>query len=260
MVIGMDVHFTTLPPYNPFHPFIGMVLDITAYIPGIGSTVNINGVPRGVSDTPGILITFMHIPLFTPPWLMTPIIGHESINFFGSQNVFADGRRLAPKGYMIMTCNDAGVPLSLQPGKKKAWKVTPTLFAPTSYSLPIPNGPPVNVGGPYIPDWVGMAQNAAVSLGILGVAKKITKVITKVLKGALGPKWLNRSLCHVGFEPVNFVNGAVVYDGMDFTLPGAIPLEWKRSWYSDSAYNPQNQKCKKTSLKSEENFSNSGVF
>ena len=87
MVIGMDVHFTTLPPYNPFHPFIGMVLDITAYIPGIGSTVNINGVPRGVSDTPGILITFMHIPLFTPPWLMTPIIGHESINFFGSQNL-----------------------------------------------------------------------------------------------------------------------------------------------------------------------------
>ena len=236
MVIGLDVHFTTLPPYNPFHPYMGMVLDPAAYIPYIGSTVNINGVPRGVSDTPGILMTLVHIPLFTPPWLMTPIIGHESINFFASQNVFADSSRLAPKGYMIMTCNDTGVPLSLAPGKKKTWKVTPSLFAPTAYSLPIPSGPPVNVGGPYIPDWGGMAQNAAVRMGIMGVAKSLNKVINKVLKSAVGPNWLSRSLCHAGLEPINFVNGAVVYDGTDFTLPGSIPFEWKRSWYSDSAY------------------------
>ena len=236
MVIGMDVHFTTLPPYNPFHPYVGMVLDPSAYIPFIGSTVNVNGVPRGLSDTPGILMTLVHIPLFTPPWLMTPIIGHESINFFASQNVFADGNRLAPKGYMIMTCNDTGVPLSLAPGKKKAWKITPTLFAPTAYSLPVPSGPPVNVGGPYIPDWGGMLQNAAVRMGFMGVMKGLNKVVNKVLKGALGPNWLSRSLCHAGFEPVNFVNGAVVYDGTDFSLPGSIPFEWKRSWYSDSVY------------------------
>lgn len=239
MVIGMDVHFTTLPPYNPFHPFVGMVLDPSAYIPFIGSTVNINGVPRGVSDSPGILMTMVHIPLFTPPWLMTPIIGHESINFFASEKVLADGNRLAPKGYMLMTCNDTGIPLSLAPGKKKAWKITPTLFAPTSYSLPIPSGPPVNVGGPYIPDWGGMLQNAAVRMGIMGVAKSLNKVVGKVLKEAIGPNWLSRSLCHAGFEPVNFVNGAVVYDGTDFTLPGSIPFEWKRSWYSDSAYQGQ---------------------
>ena len=215
---------------------MGMVLDPSAYIPHIGSTVNINGVPRGVSDSPGIMFTMVHIPLFNPPFLMTPIIGHESINFFSSQNVFADGSRLAPKGYMVMSCNDTGVPLSLTPGRKKAWKVTPTLFAPTSFSLPVPSGPPVNVGGPYIPDWGGMIQNLALRMGFMGVMKGLNKVVNKVLKKAIGPNWLSRALCHTGFEPVNFVNGAVVYDGTDFTLPGPIPFEWKRSWYSDSAY------------------------
>ena len=86
MVIGMDVHFTTMPPYNSFHPYVGMVLDVSAYIPLIGSTVNINGVPRGVSDSAGVMMTMMHIPLLNPPFLMTPIIGHESINFFGTSN------------------------------------------------------------------------------------------------------------------------------------------------------------------------------
>ncbi len=236
MVTGLDVHFTTLPPYNPFHPYVGMVLDPMAYIPGIGSTVNINGVPRGVSDTSGVLMTMMHIPIAAPPFLMTPIIGHQSINFFSSQHVIVDGSRLSPKGYMVMTCNDTGIPLSLQPGTKKSLKVTPTLFAPTAFSLPTPSGPPVNVGGPYIPDWGGMAKIMAMSFGFGAVLKSANKVVSKVLKKAVGPKGLSKTLSHCKFDPVNLVNGAVVYDGTDFTLPGPIPLEWKRSWYSDSAY------------------------
>jgi hypothetical protein len=81
-----------------------------------------------------------------------------------------------------------------------------------------------------------MAQNLALRMGFMGVMKGLNKVVNKVLKRAIGPNSLSRALCHTGFEPVNFVNGAVVYDGTDFTLPGSIPLEWKRSWYSDSAY------------------------
>ncbi len=233
-VIGLDVHFTTMPPYNPFHPYVGMVLDPMAYIPYIGSTVNVNGVPRGVSDTNGILMTFMHIPLFTPPWAMTPLIGHESVNFFASQSVFADGSRLTPKGYMVMTCNDTGVPLTLRPGTKKSFK--PTFFAPTSYSLPVPSGPLVNVGGPYIPDWGGMAKVMAMSLGFMGVMKGLKKVFSKVLSKVKGPKSLKEPLRHCAHDPVNMVNGAVIYEGTDFTLPGPIPFEWKRSWYSDSDY------------------------
>lgn len=45
---------------------------------------------------------------------------------------------------------------------------------------------------------------------------------------------LKPELCYRGFEPVNLVTGAVVYECVDFTFPGVIPLVWKRVWYSDS--------------------------
>ncbi|WP_154653960.1 hypothetical protein, partial [Hoylesella timonensis] len=72
-----------------------MVIDPFDYIPFLGSNVNINGLKRGVSDTSGVLITFRHIPL-VGAFIMMPIIGHESMNFFSSQTVFAEGTRLSP--------------------------------------------------------------------------------------------------------------------------------------------------------------------
>lgn len=39
------------------------------------------------------------------------------------------------------------------------------------------------------------------------------------------------------FEPVDVIFGRVLYEGIDFSLPGTIPLLWKRIWYSDSQYN-----------------------
>ena len=41
MVVGVDVHVTTTPPFNPIHPYIGMVLDPADYIPFLGT----NGQP-----------------------------------------------------------------------------------------------------------------------------------------------------------------------------------------------------------------------
>lgn len=51
----------------------------------------------------------MHIPL-AGPFAMASMIGNESMNFFASQNTFCDGSRMSPKGYMVMTCNDVGIP------------------------------------------------------------------------------------------------------------------------------------------------------
>lgn len=235
-ILGIDIHFTTLPPFNPFQPYIGFVLDPMDYIPFIGATVQINGMKRGVSDTQGIIIPLVHIPI-VGAFAMAPIIGHESMNFFASQTVFANGTRLSPKGYFVMTCNDIGIPLSLEPGKKKFWKVVPTLFAPTSYSIPIPMGSPVNVGGPYVPDWGGMLMGLAMSFGFGAVMRFARKGINKIAKKIAGDKNpFSRLLCKMGFEPVNLVNGSVIYDGTDFTLPGVIPVEWKRSWSSINDY------------------------
>lgn len=125
MVVGVDVHVTTAPPFNPIHPYIGMVIDPADYIPFLGTNVSVNGLKRGVSDTGGIIIPLMHIPL-AGPFAMASIIGHESTNFFASQTVFCDGVRMSPKGYMVMTCNDVGIPLSASIGKGKAGKVPMT--------------------------------------------------------------------------------------------------------------------------------------
>ena len=106
LVVGVDVHVTTAPP-----PYIGMVMDLTDYIPFLGTNVSVNGLKRGVSDTGGMIIPLMHIPLASS-FAMASMIGHESMNFFSSQTVFAEGTRLSPKEYMVMTCNDVGIPFS----------------------------------------------------------------------------------------------------------------------------------------------------
>lgn len=196
-VIGLDLHLATSG--NPFHPYVGMVIDPFDYIPFFGSNVNINGLKRGVSDTSGVLITFQHIPL-VGAFIMMPIIGHESMNFFSSQTVFAEGTRLSPKGYMVMTCNDVGIPFSgaLSKVGKKKFKFTPTLFAPTSFSIPIPTGAPVMVGGPYAPDWGGMLTGLLSSIGfstLLSFAPAILKAMKKAGKkgGNLSKAYANKA-------------------------------------------------------------------
>lgn len=253
-VTGVDVHTTTVPPYNPIHPYIGIVIDPADYIPFLGTNVTVNGMKRGVSDTSGMLLTMSHIPL-VGAFTMAPVIGHESMNFFSSQSVFSDGSRLSPKGYMVMTCNDTGLPLSATMGKSKAGKkkLKPTLFAPTSFSIPAPTGKPVFVGGPYIPDIGGAAMGLLSSIGFSSVLKaaaksgsKIGKKIltefnhkvlkSKVMQKVPGTKKLSEKFCKMGFEPVDLVSGVVVYEGLDFRFPSPVPLSWERSWYSDSHY------------------------
>lgn len=251
-VIGVDIHATGVLPFNPVHPFIGMLMDPMDYIPFVGSSVNINGIPRGVTDTSGMLATKKHIPIATPPFVMMPLIANESIGFFGSANTYIEDRRVAPKGFMVMSCNDVGIPANLQMGPPKkpgrSFSVIPSLFAPTSMSLPIPTGPPVIVGGPYVPDLAGLLMNMAMGFAFGALLKGAVKVLKKV-GGALlkafnhvvckkfkSTKKLGNWLCKHGFEPVDLVQGIVIYEGVDFELPGPIPFEWKRAWYSDSGY------------------------
>lgn len=61
MVVGVDVHVTTAPPFNPIHPYIGMVMDPADYIPFLGTNVSVNGLKRGVSDTGGMIIPLMRL-------------------------------------------------------------------------------------------------------------------------------------------------------------------------------------------------------
>ena len=71
--------------------------------------------------------------------------------------------------------------------------------------------------------------------------KGLTAFNHKVLKKGICKKMratrsLSKKLCKHGFEPVNLVNGVVVYEGEDFFFPGMPSLSWERVWYSDSDY------------------------
>ncbi|MFK7077411.1 DUF6531 domain-containing protein, partial [Flavobacterium oreochromis] len=242
LVLGVDIHFTIMG--NPFHPYIGIVIDPFDYIPHIGSTVHVNKIKRANSTTQGVIIPLFHFALFgglfvkaVPP---APIRMGESMNFFGSQNVYTEGARFTPKGFFVMTCNDIGVPLSLAPGK--SWKsLVPSLFMPLAGSLPISFGAPVNVGPPYVPDFKAMIMNLATSMGfgyLLKYGGKIVqKGISKLNNKFLKPGKLKNFLCKYGFEPINLVNGSIIYEGTDFEIPSPQPIKWERQWYSDSEYN-----------------------
>ncbi|MBU2998082.1 RHS domain-containing protein [Cellulophaga baltica] len=238
-VLGIDIHIVILlgvPTPLP-HPFIGMVMDPMDYIPFIGSTVNVNSVPKGNSQTAGMLGTYFHIPM-GGPFLMAPMIGHDSMNFFGSTTVNAEDNYFSPSGHMLMTCSDIGMPLSLTPGKKM--RPIPSMYLPTSMSIPLPMGKTVMVGGPYAPDLLGLLMGLVMSYGFGSLMKIGGKALKKLNHGVLkkfkSTEGLSKKLCKMGFEPVDLVTGRMVYDGEDFTIPGPIPIQWERNWYSDSGY------------------------
>ncbi len=239
-VIGIDIHIVIIPPGIPLpipHPYIGMVVDPMDYIPIVGSTVNVNAVPKGNSGTAGMIGTLIHIPM-GGPFAMAPMIGHDSMNFFGSTKVSAEDAYFTPAGYMTMTCNDIGIPLSLTPGKKM--KPIPSLYLPSSMSIPLPMGKPVNVGGPYAPDLLGMLMALVMSYGfgalLRGAGRGLAAINRRVLQQFPATQGLGRALCRMGFEPVDLITGRMVYDGEDFSIAGQIPIRWERNWYSDSGY------------------------
>jgi RHS repeat-associated protein len=239
-VIGIDIHFVNTPvPFIPLpHPYIGLVIDPFDYLPFIGATVKVNNVPRGHTDTTGLIITFIHIP-FGVGFSLVPMIGHDSQNFFGSKTVSVEGVPMSGAGYMLMTCNDIGLPLSFRPGKK--FKPIPSLYLPTSYCIPLQWGKPVMVGGPLVPNFSLMALLKAFVFGsflkIFGkIGGKLLKALNnKVLKKLPGTQKLTNKLCKMGFEPVDLITGRVNYEYTDFELPGPIPIKWTRNWDSDSS-------------------------
>ena len=237
-VIGLDIHFVNIPFPCPLpHPYIGLVIDPFDYIPFIGATVKINGVPRGNTDTMGKIITFIHIP-FGAGFTLPPIIGHDSQNFFGSKNVQVDGAPMSGAGYMLMTCNDIGLPLSLSPGKK--FIPIPSLYLPTSFCIPLQWGPPVMVGGPLVPHFSLMALLKGFAFGsflkVFGkiAGKLLAKLNHSLLKKFPSTQKLSAKFCKMGFEPVDLITGRVNYQYTDFEIPGPIPVRWTRNWDSDS--------------------------
>ncbi|HJT74226.1 MAG TPA: DUF6531 domain-containing protein, partial [Chitinophaga sp.] len=248
VILGVDFHFVNAP--TPFvllpHPFIGMVLDIFDYLPFIGSTVQINGKKRSNSGTAGTLITYFHIP-FGLGFTLAPLIAHDAVMFFGHKNTSAEGALMSGSLFPLMSCQCIGLPLSLSINKikPKKFKLVPGRYLPLSMSLPIPWGKPVNVGSPLVPDFgaaimrllAGALFGFLVKAGVRRVANRLSKLMAKG-----GPKMakagnkLKSAVCRTIGDPVDPSSGRMMVNAEDFTLPGPIPLVWKRFYDTTSEY------------------------
>ncbi len=161
MIIGVDIHLVNIPPATGVpmpHPFIGIIFDPFDYLPFIGCNTYVNKQKCATSATGAMLGTKVHIPMGAG-FTMAPTIAHDGAMFFGSSTVKAEGSNMSAGPYMIMTCSCIGMPLSVTFGKKPK-QMKPSMYLPTSTSLPIPKGMPVNVNGPLVPDIYGSHDTA----------------------------------------------------------------------------------------------------
>ena len=130
-----------VPPVPIPHPYVGILFDPMDYVPILGATVKINGLPRAVAGTSGQAMP-PHIPMggvfVKPPT-------SESEVFMGSMTVSADGDPLSRLAMPVLSCQDIGMPA---PPRKRKKKKSVSLMLPTTLLMAIPVGPMVMVGGP----------------------------------------------------------------------------------------------------------------
>jgi len=244
-VMGVDIHIIQppgpVPPLPIPHPFVGMVMDVFDYVPILGATVFVNGIPRACAGTEAKNVP--HIPIggmFVPP---PP--GNEGEIFMGSSTVLAEDEPLSSLGMPVLSCQSIGM---MPPVRKKV--KTTSMVLPTSVVLSIPAGMPVLVGGPPTISLMSMGMKAGMAgLGKLNKLKKSSKMMKKMSdkvhdaaskamkKMGVPPNIQNkvhRGICSVTGHPVDIATGKVFTDFVDFELPGPIPFKWERIYYSCS--------------------------
>lgn len=181
ITMGVDIHMVTIPP-SPApvpmpHPFVGIIMDPFDYLPLVGTMVHVNKQKRSNAGTMATLGTVKHIPMgagFHPGFM--PLIAHEGIQFFGSMTVKSDGSYFSGATFNLMTCSCVGIPLG-----------SPERYLPTTTSIPIPAGPPVMVGGPQVPDLMGVLMKLLMSGALKFLLKKVGKLFKKKkIKGVDG--------------------------------------------------------------------------
>jgi RHS repeat-associated protein len=234
-MLGVDIHIIQppgpVPPLPVPHPFVGIVFDPMDYVPILGATVMVNGVPRAQAGSSGEAMP-KHIPIggtfVKPP-------ANEAEIFMGSMTVSADGDAFTYLALPVLTCHDVGMVTPSRPKKKKKVK---SMVLPTTVVLPIPAGPPVLVGG--APTISLMALGMRIGMAALGRAfkkfkKKFKKWKKKKGKGKKPKKGKSKgnAPCGTDAHPVDVVTGACVDTIVDYQSPYGPLLRWTR--YYDSS-------------------------
>ena len=250
-VPGIDIHILIIPPAGPVpipHPHIALIFDVIDYVPILGATVKVGGLPRSTAGTAGRPIP--HFPMGGP--FAKPPMNEDEI-LMGSTTVLADGGPLSFTALPMLSCHDIGI---IAPPRKKKPKKSFGMVLPTSVVVSIPLGRPVMVGGAPTVDMMGLIMMGG--FAALGAAfkklrqlqkksdriKNISDAIHNRAKKAMdklgvppnAQNKIHKGICTVTGHPVDVASGKMFTDHIDFSLPGPLPLVWERTWYSTSVY------------------------
>ena len=139
MIIGVDIHIVQppgpVPPVPIPHPFIGIVFDPMEFVPFIGASILVNGIPRAQAGT-AVKSVPPHIPI--GGMFIKPPMSEGEI-FMGSMTVNAEGEPLAYMGAPTLTCQDVGM-ISIPRPKRKSKTKAKSMMLPTSSLICIPKG------------------------------------------------------------------------------------------------------------------------
>ncbi|MCD8193452.1 MAG: DUF6531 domain-containing protein [Tannerellaceae bacterium] len=217
------------------------------FLSNMGASVKIGDFhPRAVAGTPTQSIP--HIPMgtgFSPGFVtIEKNVGHS---FLGSLFVNADGEPLSGAlSHLHNDCWDVGVKnLHEEEGVPKLMR----FYVPSGTQTSIPQGNPVLVN-PVPTPLNPSGQTKKLFKAGLGKLNKVfrknfQKVLNKIadnpkLKKAMGgcpgltklSKTLGTGVSH----PADVASGHFYTDNIDFTLPGVLPVEFERTYYSYSDY------------------------
>ncbi|MBZ4407621.1 DUF6531 domain-containing protein [Myxococcus sp. XM-1-1-1] len=216
LLLGIDIHLVQppgpVPPVPIPHPHLGLVFDPVDYVPVLGATVLVGGLPRAQAGSSGIALP-PHIPLggvfVKPP-------ANESELFMGSSTVSVDGDAFSYLGLPVLSCQDIGIPPIPRLKKKKTTK---SLVLPTTAVLSIPL--PVLVGGAPTVSLMALAMRAGFAL--LGALLRKVKALRKTRKAQNGVH------C-TGGHPVDIITGANFDEFTDAVSPPPGLFRWRRHY------------------------------
>lgn len=228
----------------------------------MGGSIYVHGRHKATTTTSvmGVVIPFKHITSLIPVYLIPfpQEAPHEGEVYYGSQTVLAQGSKMSGnQPQQVLTCMGFPFGMTMLPAMPDKPKKNPLAYFAfynnfSSMYIQINTGGPVLVGGAFVPHvytpgemlmrLAGMflMRSLTKKIGKLG-ANGLKKFNNSVLKKAPFSKFkfanaLSKKLCKWGFEPVNLVTGAMVFEWDDFEIQGSTPLQWRNVWHSDRPY------------------------
>ncbi|MET4561964.1 RHS repeat-associated protein [Lysinibacillus parviboronicapiens] len=205
---------------------VSLALDVAGFIPVIGTFADIAN--AGISLARGDYMG-------------------AAMNIVGAVPVVGDAAKTAYKAGKAAKVGDAAITTAKAADKvvdaSKAVKGMKAAYTKVSKTLDTVTGL-ANKGSKSVKtaaDKVisSMDEVLAVSKAVDGMKAMAKTELTKFNHGVLKKfnctKGLSDKFCKKGFEPVDLITGRMIYEGVDFELPGPIPLSWERAWYSDSS-------------------------